>query len=111
MDMLSFRNSHQRCSVKIDVLKNFANFTGKHLFWSLFLIVADLKACSFIKKRLQHRCFPVKFHKFLKTHILKNERTTSSVSFSSWISLPHVFFSVQTQTEMVREWWSQRVGV
>ena len=26
------------CSVKEDVLKNFANFTGKHLCWSLFLI-------------------------------------------------------------------------
>ena len=24
--------------VKIDVLKNFANFTGKHLCWSLILI-------------------------------------------------------------------------
>ena len=28
------RSSHQRCSVLI----NFANFTGKHLRWSLFLI-------------------------------------------------------------------------
>ena len=33
-----FRSSHQRCSVKIGVLKNFSNFTGKHLCWSLFLI-------------------------------------------------------------------------
>ena len=31
-----FRSSHQRCSVKTDVLKNLANFTGKHLCWSLF---------------------------------------------------------------------------
>ena len=29
------------------------------------------KACNFIKKRLQHRCFPVKFKKFSKTFILK----------------------------------------
>ena len=29
---------HLRCSVKKVVLKNFAIFTGKHLFWSLFLI-------------------------------------------------------------------------
>ena len=28
---------------------------------SLFNKVADLKACSIMKKRLQHRCFPVKF--------------------------------------------------
>ena len=29
-----------------------------------------LKACNFIKKRLQHRCFPVKFTKFLRTPLL-----------------------------------------
>ena len=50
--------SHRRCSVKKRVVKNFANFTGK-----------QLKACNFIKKRLQHRCFP---EKFLRTSIFKN---------------------------------------
>ena len=33
-----FRSTHQRCSVKKGNLKNFANFKGKHLCWSLFLI-------------------------------------------------------------------------
>ena len=36
-------------------LKNFAIFTGKHL--------CLLKTDSFIKKRLQHRCFPVNIAK------------------------------------------------
>ena len=31
------RSSHQKCSIKKDVLKNFANFTRKHLCQSLFL--------------------------------------------------------------------------
>ena len=31
-----------------------------------------LLACKFIKKRLQYRCFPVKFTKFLRTPFLKN---------------------------------------
>ena len=31
------RSSHRRCSVKKGVLKNFANFTEKHLRWSLQL--------------------------------------------------------------------------
>ena len=44
-------------------LENLGNFTGKHLCWSLFSILA----CNFIKQRLQHRCFPVKFPKRLKT--------------------------------------------
>ena len=32
---------------------------------------AGLKACNFIEKRLQHRCFSVKFPKFLRTPFLK----------------------------------------
>ena len=67
------RGSHWRCSVK-NVLKNFANFTGKHLCWSLNSLnkVSGLKEWKFIKKRLQHRCFPVKFEKFLGTPFLQN---------------------------------------
>ena len=34
--------------------------------------VKDCKACNFIKKRLQHRCFPVNIAKFLVTPDLKN---------------------------------------
>ena len=34
---------------------------------SLFNKYAGLKACNFIQKRFQHRCFPVKFEKFLRT--------------------------------------------
>ena len=33
-----WRSSRSQMFFKIDVLKNFANFTGKHLCWSLFLI-------------------------------------------------------------------------
>ena len=39
---------------------------------SLFNEVAANQACNFTKIRLQHRCFPVKFVKFLRTPILKN---------------------------------------
>ena len=38
----------------------------------LFNKDAGLRACNFIKKRLQQKCFPVKFKKFLRTPILKN---------------------------------------
>ena len=34
---------------------------------SYFNKVADLKACSFVKKWLQHRCFPMNIAKFLRT--------------------------------------------
>ena len=39
---------------------------------SVFNKVAGLKASNIIKNRLQHRCFPVKFAKFLRTPILNN---------------------------------------
>ena len=37
------------------------------VFWK-----KSLRACNFLKKRLQHWCFPVKFAKILATPILKN---------------------------------------
>ena len=50
--------------------------TWKHLCWSLdvsFLInVVGLKACNFIKKRLQHRFFLINIAKFLRTVFLQN---------------------------------------
>ena len=46
---------------RIGVLKSFANFTVKPLCPSHPNKVAGHKACKFTKKRLQHRCFPVKF--------------------------------------------------
>ena len=68
-----YRSSHQRCSVRKVALKNFANFTGKHLCQSLFLNkVADLRPATLLKKRLWLRCFRVNFAKFLRTPLLKN---------------------------------------
>ena len=58
--LIKFRGSRLLCSqmfFKVGDLKNFAYFTGKHLCRSLAL---RSKANNFIKKRLQHRCFPVK---------------------------------------------------
>ena len=57
-------SSYSQMVFKLGVLKNFAKFTGKHTCWSLFLIKL---AFNFIKKRLQHRCFPVKFADFFRT--------------------------------------------
>ena len=58
---ISSRSSDQWYSVKKSVPRNFANFAEKHLRWSLFL--------TLLKTRLQHRCFIVKFEKFLRTPI------------------------------------------
>ena len=52
--LLLFRSSHQRCSLKIGVLKNFAKFAGKHSCQSLFFN----KVVGFLfKKRLWRTSF------------------------------------------------------
>ena len=46
---IATRSSHQRCSVRKDVLRNFTNFTGKQLCQSLFLNkVAGLRPASLL---------------------------------------------------------------
>ena len=50
-----FRSSRSQTFFKICAFKNFANFTGKHLHWSLFL--RTLQAFRFLV-RLQTPCKP-----------------------------------------------------
>ena len=54
------KHSNSRSQMFYDALQNLAIFTGKHLCWRFFLI-------KFIKKRFQHRCFPVDVAKYLST--------------------------------------------
>ena len=49
------RNSHQRCSIKIGVVRNFAKFTGKHRV--SFSIKLQASGLQLYTKRLCHRCF------------------------------------------------------
>ena len=70
------RSSHQRCSVRKGVLRNFAKFSGKFLCQIIFLIklqVSGLRPATLLKKRLWHGCFPVNFVNFLKTPFLQNK--------------------------------------
>ena len=68
-DIWSLSDCHETRTNNHLVRKRILNHVPKRtLKWS----PADLKACNFIKKRIQHRCFPVKLMKFLITLILKN---------------------------------------
>ena len=73
--------SHQSCSIIKAVLRNFAKFTGKHLYQSLFFNeVAGLRPATLLKMRLWHRCFSVNFAKFLRTNFFTEHlQTTASV--------------------------------
>ena len=67
------RSIHRRCSIKKAFLKILRSIHRKTpALESLFNKAAGLLTCNLIKKRLQHRCFPVNIAKFLKTPILKN---------------------------------------
>ena len=68
----SWGRNYRSCSqifLKIGALKNFTNFTTEHLCWHHFLIKFLI---NFIKKRLQHNCFPVNWAKFLRRSFLQN---------------------------------------
>ena len=66
-----FGSNHQGCSVKKGVRRNFAKFTGKHLCQGPFLMKLQYPV-TLLKKRLQHRCFPVNFANFLRTPFSQN---------------------------------------
>ena len=79
------KHSNSRSQMFYDALQKLAIFTGKQLCWRFFLI-------NFIKKRLQHRSFPVNVAKYLSTdfHI----EIYVNMSFLNIILLSFFFRSV-----------------
>ena len=53
----------------LDILNK---FKWSHFVLSEAAARGILKACNFMKKKLHHRCFPMKFTKFLRTPIFQN---------------------------------------
>ena len=64
--------------------QDFAEFTGKHLYQSLFFNkVEDLRSATLLKKKPWHSCFPEKFATFLRKHsFIEHLRETASLLFS-----------------------------
>ena len=75
------RQSHRRCSVKRGVLKNFANFTGKHLCWRLFLtMLQSFSPATFLKRDSNPGVLLRSLEHFQNTYSEEPLRTTASVS-------------------------------
>ena len=75
-DQVGDRSSHQRCSIKKSVLKNFTKFTGKHLCQSLF---CRPQAWNFIIKETLAQVFSSEFYEtFKNTFFTENLRATAS---------------------------------
>ena len=71
-----YRSSHRRCSVRKGSLRNFAKFTGKHLYQSLFFNkVAGLTLFSFLRIWLH----------LLKKYSMENFLFFCSVGDCFWI--------------------------
>ena len=66
------KSNHSQIFFKIGALKNFEIFTGKYMYWSHFDKDAGRMDRNFIKKTIQHGCFPKNNAKFLKQHFLQN---------------------------------------
>ena len=70
--------------MKKGVLKNFTNFTGKHLCQSFFFNkVTVLRPAPLLKKRLWHRCFLVNLVKFLRR--LFSQNTSGGCFCKNWL--------------------------
>ena len=72
-----FRNIHR----KTPVLESLVNK------------VAGLKAYNFIKKRFQHRCFPVNIQKILRTTVLKNIRESLLLKCYDYIKIRQIIYN------------------
>ena len=73
------RSSHRRCSVKKGVLKHFANFIGKHRYWSLFLIKLQAFRPGTFLKRDSNTVFSCEIREIYKnTYFEEQLRTTAS---------------------------------
>ena len=73
------RSSRSEVFYNKSILKNFANFTGKHLCQSLFFNKKkDLRPANLLKKRLWHRYFPVNFGIFLRTPFFTEHLQTTA---------------------------------
>ena len=108
LDECILRSSHQRCSIKKGVLRNFVKFTGKHPCQSLFFNKVASPA-TLLKKRLWHSCFPVNFAEFLRTPFLTEHLRWLLLYTFRWDSETSIRLSyaksLNFQNERLRLYW------
>ena len=86
-----YRSSCSQIYFRTGVLK-FCNVHRKiPVLGFLFNKYLDFKACSFIKKRLQRRCFPVKFAKILSTPFFAEHIRSLLLEISYELSLYYIW--------------------
>ena len=83
--------------MKKGVFRNFAKFTGKHLYQSLFFNkVAGLSPATLFKKRLWHRCFSMNFE--ISKNIFFIEHLCTTASGDTFLqTLPHERYTINLE--------------
>ena len=80
----------------MDVLNSLANFTGKTPLLKFFLIKrAGLRACNFIKKRLQHRFFLLNLQNFREQLFYRKDSVAASENRvkAEWLSTSSIRYN------------------
>ena len=98
------RSSHRRCSVKQCALKNFENFTGKNLCWSLFLIKFQFWGPVTLLKKTPTELLSYEISKLFKSNYfeehlwmsssklyLKRDSNIGVFLWILWINQEHLF--------------------
>ena len=93
---MTYRSSHQRCSVKKVFLEISQNSQENTCARVSFLIKLQDWSARLLKKRLWQRCFPVNFAKFLRKPCLQNTSgrmllNTAIIVINSKTSISHNF--------------------
>ena len=98
INLLNWQKQPPEALYKKSCSQKFRNFHRKTpAVKSLFHKVADLQACNFLKKRLQHSCFPVT--KFLQnTYFEEHLRTAATELFLRSDCLELCFWTVAFKT-------------
>ena len=88
------RSSHRRYSVKKGVLKDFANFTGKHLCRSLFLIkLQAFRPANLLKRYFNTGNFLWNLRNFYEHLFWRTSTLAASRYFSFYSSLRKILWS------------------
>ena len=90
----SVRSSHQRCSIKKMFLKISQYPQETPALESLFRKVAGLQACSFMKKRFQHRC-SCEYCEIFKTTYFEKNLQKAAFLFFQWFTFWYMDLKVQ----------------
>ena len=96
MGILPNRNSHQRFSIRKDVLKNFTKFTEKHPCQSLFFNkIAGLRpeVCNFIKQETLAQVFFCEFCEIFKNTYFTEHLWVTTSHQRRWRILNFLMFS------------------